>query len=78
MRAKGEEKVTKYFPFAQQIWKLHSVSTSIVPIVAGSLGVVTKQLEQGLKELGIPAVLGGLQTSAIIGSTNILWKVLNF
>ena len=38
---------------------------------------MTKRLESGLKELGIPDVLGGLQTSAIIGTTNILRKVLN-
>ncbi|MEM7264393.1 MAG: reverse transcriptase domain-containing protein [Pseudomonadota bacterium] len=74
---KEEEKITKYSPLAHQIRKLHSVSTSIVPIVVGSLGIVTKRLELGLKELGIPDVLGGLQTSAIIGTTNILRKILN-
>ncbi|MEM7375718.1 MAG: reverse transcriptase family protein [Bacteroidota bacterium] len=74
---KEQEKIAKYSPLAHQIRKLHSVSTSIVPIVVGALGVVTKGLENGLKELDIPDVLGGLQTSAIIGTTNILRKVLN-
>jgi len=75
--AKEEEKITKYSPLAHQVRKLYRVSTSIVPIVVGSLGVVTRRLEHSLKELGIPDVLGGLQTSAIIGTTNILRKVLN-
>lgn len=75
--AKEEEKISKYSALAYQIRKLHRVSTSIIPIVVGSLGVVTKRLEKGLCELGVPDVLGGLQTSAIIGTTNILRKVLN-
>lgn len=75
--SKEQEKIAKYAPLAHQIRKLHSVSTSIVPIVVGSLGIVTRRLEDGLKELDIPDVLGGLQTSAIIGTTNILRKVLN-
>ena len=75
--AKEEEKILKYSVLAHQVSKLDRASTSIVPIVVGCLGVVTKNLEEGLKELRIPDVLGGLQTSAIIGTTNILRKVLN-
>jgi len=62
---------------AHQVRRLHRVSTSVVPVVVGCLGVVTKRLEKGLKELGIPDVLGGLQTSAIIETTNILRKVFS-
>jgi len=75
--AKEEEKFLKYSPLAHQVCRLHRVSTSVVPVVVGCLGVVTKRLEKGEKELGIPDVLGGLQTSAIIGTTNILRKVLS-
>jgi len=59
-RVKEEEK--KYSPLAHQVRKLYSVSTRVVPIVVGSLGVVTRRLEHSLKELGIPDVLGSLQT----------------
>jgi len=75
--AKEEEKILKYSPLAHQVRRLHRVSTSVVPVVVGCLGVVTKRLEKGLKELGIPDVLGGLQTSAIIETTNILRKVFS-
>ena len=74
--AKEEEKITHYAPLAQQIRRLHGVSTVVVPIVVGCLGVVSGRLAKGLKDLGIPDVLGGLQTSAIIGTTNILRKVI--
>ena len=73
--AKEEEKVIKYFPLGQQIRKLHNVSSSIVPIVVANLGVVIKRLQQGLKELCIPDIMGGLKTSAITGTTDILSKV---
>ena len=44
--AKEEEKSLKYSALAHQVRKLHRVSTSIVPIVVGGLGVVTKKLEK--------------------------------
>ena len=72
-----DEKVGKYAPLAHEIRKLYSVSTSVIPIVVGSLGVVTVRLEKSLKELEIGDIVGGLQTSAIIGTANILRKVLN-
>uniref|UniRef100_UPI001C068844 hypothetical protein n=1 Tax=Acinetobacter baumannii TaxID=470 RepID=UPI001C068844 len=62
---------------ANQIRRLHGVSTTVIPIVVGSLGVVSERLVGYLKDLGIPDVLGGLQTSAIIGTTNILRKSLS-
>ena len=49
----------------------------VVPIVVGSLGVVSGRLAGYLKKLGIGDVVGGLQTAAIIGTAAILRKVLN-
>ena len=62
---------------ADEIRKMHKVSTSIVPIVVGSLGTISKDLAGYLKQLEIPDVIGGLQTSAIIGTTLILRQTLN-
>ena len=56
---------------------MHGVSTKIIRIVVGSLGVVSKNLPGYLADLQVPDVLGGLQTSAIIGTTIILRKVLS-
>ena len=50
---------------------------TLIIVVVGSLGVVSKRLAGHLKDLEIPDVLGGLQTSAIIGTTIILRKVLS-
>ena len=57
--------------------KMHRVSTKIVPIVLGGLGTVPKSLLGNLTKLGIPDIIGGLQTSVLIGTHNLLRKVLN-
>ena len=74
---KEEEKVSKYIPLAKEIQKVHRVSTKIIPIILGSLGTVTTRLENSLKELRMENVLGSLQTSVLVGTHNILRKVLN-
>ena len=74
---KEEEKVSKYIPLAKEIRKVHKVSTKIIPIILGSLGTVTTKLKGSLNELGLGQILGGLQTSVLIGTHNILRKVIN-
>ena len=74
---KEDEKINNYSPLAHEIRKLHKVKTKIVPIVVGSLGVVSKNLTGYIKQLDIPDVLGCLQTSAILGTTIILRKILS-
>jgi len=77
VQLKEEEKVSKYIPLAKEIHKVHRVSTKIVPIVLGSLGTVTTRLQNSLKELEMEKILGSLQTSVLIGTHNILRKVMN-
>ena len=74
---KEREKMEKYAPLVKEVRKLHRVSTRVVPLVVGSLGVVSRRLPGYLKELGIPDILGGMQTSAVIGTILILQKVLS-
>ena len=74
--SKEDEKIYNYSPLVKEITKLHRVSAKVVPLVVGCLGVVSCRLEQYLKELGIPDVLGGMQTSAVVGTTQILQKIL--
>ena len=74
---KEDEKILNYSPLAKDIRKIHRVSTKIVPVVVGALGVVSGRLAGYLKDLQVPDIMGGLQTSAIIGTTIILKKVLS-
>ena len=77
VRDKENEKVTRYSPLAREVRRLHNVFTKVIPIVVGSLGVVSSRLEGYIKAIGLPDVLGGLQTSSILGTTNILKRVLS-
>ena len=52
---------------------MHGKNTMVVPIVM----VVSNMLGRYLKDLGIPDVVGGLQTSAIDDTANILRKKPN-
>ena len=74
---KEDEKILNYSPLAEEIRKIHRVSTKIMPVVVGALGVVSGRLAGYLKDLQVPDIMGGLQTSAIIGTTIILKKVLS-
>ena len=69
--------VSKYAPLANNIQKLHKVRTRRIPVVVGSLGTIPKKLKDSLKDLDIPDVIGSLQTSALIGTANILRRTLN-
>ena len=69
-----------YHDLATEIRKVHKVSTRIVPLVVGALGVLPAELRERVKSLGIENVKGivnCMQVSAVIGSAIILNKVLN-
>ena len=40
---KEDEKILNYSPLAKEIRKIHRVSTKIVPVVVGALGVVSER-----------------------------------
>ena len=75
---KEDQKTTNYDSLTTELRRMYGLFTVfVVPIVVGSLGVVSSRLAGNLKKLGIGDVVGGLQTSAIIGTAAILRKVLN-
>ena len=74
---KEDEKVEKYLQLAQEIRKMHKVNTEIIPVVIGALGTVPKRLPRYLKALGIPDVIGSMQTTVLLGTTRILKNVLS-
>ena len=74
--SKEKEKIDRYKDLAAEVARMHNVKVEVVPIVVGSLGVVTKDLTRWLGRVGVGDVVGGLQTSAIIGTAAILRKVL--
>ena len=51
--------------------------TLIVPIIIGALESIPNDVECNLKKLGISYNLGTLQKSVLLGTANILRKVIS-
>ena len=77
MKAREDEKIEKYSQLASEIRAIYKVKTECIPIVIGALGTVPKRLLGFLKDLGIPDVIGCMQTCALLGSQRILKNVLS-
>ena len=50
VKLKESEKINKYLDLARELKKLWKMKVTVIPIVISALGVVTKGLEQGLKD----------------------------
>ena len=74
---KEQEKIDKYSPLAYEIRKMNHVTVKVIPLVVGSLGAVSNNLEKYLSYLDIGYIQTCMQKSAVIGTTAILKKVLN-
>ena len=74
-----EEKVDRYQDLAFEIKRIHRASkVTVVPIVIGALGTISKNAKSWHEKLKIPDIVGSAQLSAILGTAHILWKVLCF
>ena len=72
-----EEKVEKYQDLAFEIRKIHGASkVTVIPIVIGALGSISKCANTWYGKLGVPEFLGSVQLSALLGTAHILRKVL--
>ena len=52
------------------------MSVKIIPLVVVSLGTISKQFGNRLKETGITAEIGQVQKLVLLGTVRILRKVL--
>ena len=59
----------------KQIWKLRRVT--VVPVIMGALGTVSKDIEKWLAEIGVTCCLESLQRACLLGRARILRKVLD-
>ena len=71
------EKIDKYKPLKDEIahlWKMRRVT--VIPIVIGTLGVITTQFEKYVKEVGIEMHVEHVQKTALLGTARVLRLVL--
>ena len=73
---KESEKKDKYLDFARELKKLWNMKVTIVPIVIGALGKITKELLKGLEDLEVGGRVETIQTTALLRTASILRRVL--
>ena len=73
---KESEKKDKYLVLARELKKLWNMKVTIVPIVIGALGTVTKELLKGLEDLEVSGRVETIQITALLRTGRILGRVL--
>ena len=73
---KESKKKDKYLDLARELKKLWNMKVTIVPIVIGALGTVTKGLLKGLEDLEVGGRVETIQTTALLKTARILRRVL--
>ena len=75
-KLKEWEKKDKYPDLARKLKKLWNMQVTIIPIVIGAFGTVTKGLLKGLEDLEIGGRVETIQTTELLRTALVLRRVL--
>jgi len=73
---KEEEKKLKYKILCIEIQRMWNLKCTIVPVIIGATGIVTRKLKKNLETIPRKHSIDSLHKTAIIGTSHIIWKVL--
>ena len=76
IKLKESEKKDKFLDLARELQKLWNMKVTIIPIVIGAYGTVTKGLLKGLQYLEIRGRVDIIQTTTLLRTARILRRVL--
>ena len=76
IKLKECEERDKYLDLARELKKLWNMKVTIVPIVIGALGTITKGLLKGLEDLEVGGRVETIQMTALLRTARILRRVL--
>ena len=76
IKLKECEKKDKYLDLARELKMLWNMKATIVPIVIGAFGTITKGLLKGLEDLEVGRRLETIQTTALLITARVLRRVL--
>ena len=76
IKLKECEKKDKYLDLARELKKGCNMQVTIIPIVIGAFGTVTKGLLKGLEDLEIDGRVETIQGTALLRTARILRRVL--
>ena len=77
IKQKEQGKIEKYQDLKREVarlWCLRKVT--VIPVVVGALGCITKNAEQCIEKIGIKIRTEVIQKTALLGTASILRKVL--
>ena len=76
IKLKECEKKDKYLDLARELKKLWNMKMTIIPIVIGAFGTVTKGLLKDQEDLEVGSRVETIQTTALLKTARILRRVL--
>ena len=76
IKLKECEKKAKYLDLARELKKLWNIQVTIIPIVIGVFGTVTKGFLKGLEDLEVGGRVETIQTTTLLRTARILRIVL--
>ena len=76
IKLKECEKKDKYLDLVRELKKLWNMQVTIIPIVIGAFGTVTKGLLKGPEDLEIGGRVETIQTTTLLRTARILRRVL--
>ena len=76
IKLKECKKKDNYLDLARELKKLWNMQVTIIPIVIGAFGTVTKGLLKGLEDLEVGRRVETIQTTALLRTARILRRVL--
>ena len=72
MKMKENEKKDTYLDLARELKKLWNMKVTIIPIVIGALGTITKGLLKGLEDFEVGGRVETFQTTTLLRTARIL------
>ena len=76
IKLKDCEKKDKYLDLSKELKKMWKMRVTIVPIIIGALGTVTKGLLKALVDLEVGERVETIKTTALLKTAKILRRVL--
>ena len=73
---KEKDAIEKYQDLERELQKIWNIKVKIIPLVVGSLGAISKQFGNRLKQIGITVGTAQIQKTVLLGTARILRKIL--
>ena len=76
VKIKESKKIDKYLDLVRELRKLKNIKVTVILIIVGAPGMVSKGLEKALEEKEISGKIETIQTAVLLRSVRILRRVL--